>query len=212
MGGGRRGFGGGDSRSTRSRSVARGILAPALSLADIAKGAVDALFGAMAGWRATATHLVQLSHDEARQEAAVILAALQKELRSPPELGDPGSGFGAAPARWMANPTGLQRFYEAAARRLIKGGNRHPLYFEKSSFLSLFRPPRPRGDCSRIRPRRCGGMVLVLNALALLVGDPARSLPPAAAFAACTWPIGSPLSSTPGAPSSRSAPSRCSGS
>lgn len=72
------------------------------------------MFIAMAGWRGVATHLLRLSDEEARQEAAVILQTLQKELRSP-ELVDPGPGFDAA--RWMADPIGLQRIYEG-----LRGG------------------------------------------------------------------------------------------
>jgi uncharacterized membrane protein YccC len=127
----------------------------------ILQSAVDGLFGAMAGWRGVATHLLRLPRDEARQEAGAILQTLQEELRSPPELRDPGSGSGAAPARWMADPTGQQRIYEAAARRLIA---------LPASTPSL----RLLADQTE---KLLAGMAQALNGLALLVADQARTLP-----------------------------------
>jgi uncharacterized membrane protein YccC len=127
----------------------------------ILQRAVYGLFGAMAGWRGVAAHLRRLPRDEARQETGVILQTLQKELRSPPELGDPGSGFGAAPARWMADPIGLQRIYDAAARRLIALPASTPslrlLADETAKLLA--------------------GMAQALSGLALLVADQARTPP-----------------------------------
>jgi uncharacterized membrane protein YccC len=125
----------------------------------ILQRAVDGLFGSMAGWRGVATHLLRLSHDEARQEAGVILQILQKELRSPLELGVSGSGSLAMTARWMADPTGLQRIYEAAAQRLIA---------LPASTPSL----RLLADQAA---KLLAGMAQALNALALLVADPDRA-------------------------------------
>ena len=123
----------------------------------ILQKAVDGLFGAMAGWRGVATHLHRLPHDDARREAGVILQILRKELRSPPELGDPGSGSLAAPARWMADPTGMHRIHEAAARRLIA--------------LPASTPSMRR--LADQTAKLVAGMAQALNALALLVADPA---------------------------------------
>src|SRR5271167_1892512 len=46
--------------------------------------AVDGLFTAMAGWRTVAVHLIQMPHDQARQEASVVLQTVPQELQSAP--------------------------------------------------------------------------------------------------------------------------------
>jgi uncharacterized membrane protein YccC len=73
--------------------------------------AVDGLFAALAGWRAVAVHLAQLSHGTARQEAHAILEAFPEELRS---------------VRWRAPPThsmvdiiSLDRILKATVRALL---------------------------------------------------------------------------------------------
>ena len=73
--------------------------------------AVHGLFRAMDGWRAIATHLRQLPDDADRQAADIILRNIPSELRS---AGEPG-----APARWMADPMGLRRVCDQAARGLL---------------------------------------------------------------------------------------------
>src|SRR6202040_1582204 len=73
--------------------------------------AVDGLLAALAGWRTVASHLVRLSHDQARREAGAGLRAVPQELRSAPVQGEP--------ARWIDDPVGLRRICEAAVRRLV---------------------------------------------------------------------------------------------
>ena len=114
----------------------------------ILQNAVDGLFGALAGWRAVANHVARLPHDEARREAGVILQILPKEVRSPS-------------ARWTADPTGLQRNYEAAARRLIALPASTPslrLLADQTAKLLV-------------------GMAQALNGLALLVSDQTQTPP-----------------------------------
>ena len=112
--------------------------------------AVDGMFTALEGWRAVANHLLRLPHDAARHEAAVIVQSLPQELRSLPEHGEE--------ARWVADPTGLHRICEAAARRLIAlpaGTPSLRLLADKTAEVMA-------------------GMADALNGLALLVADPAR--------------------------------------
>src|SRR2546428_8471060 len=68
--------------------------------------AVDGLFAASAGWRTVASHLLRLSHNQARQEAHAVLQALPQELRLAPVQGEP--------ARWIAGPVRLRQICEAA--------------------------------------------------------------------------------------------------
>ena len=77
----------------------------------VVQRAVDGLFVGLTGWRAVANHLVQLPHDAARQEAAMILQSLPQQLRALPEEGKQ--------ACWFVDPAGLQRNCDAATRRLI---------------------------------------------------------------------------------------------
>ena len=114
----------------------------------ILQNAVEGLFGALAGWRAVANHVARLPHDEARREAGVILQILPKEVRSPS-------------AHWTADPTGLQRNYEAAARRLIALPASTPslrLLADQTAKLLV-------------------GMAQALNGLALLVSDQTQTPP-----------------------------------
>jgi hypothetical protein len=113
--------------------------------------AVDGLFAALAGWRSVANHLVRLPRAESRQEAGIILQILPLELRS----------TNAEPSRWVANPTGLRWLCETTAHRLIELPSRTPslrlLADETAEALA--------------------GMSHAVNGLALLVADPARSVP-----------------------------------
>jgi uncharacterized membrane protein YccC len=114
----------------------------------VLQSAVDGLFAALAGWRAVANHLLRLPHDAARQQAAVIFQSLPQELRS--KQGEP--------ARWIADPSGLHRICEAAARRLIAlpaGTPSLRVLADKTAEVMA-------------------GMADALNALALLGADPAR--------------------------------------
>jgi uncharacterized membrane protein YccC len=119
----------------------------------ILQRAVDGLFDALAGWRVVANHLVRLPHDEARRQATAVLQSLSPELRA---LLEP-----AAPARWMADPIGLHRICEATVRQLIA------LPADTSSLRLL----------QDRTAEMLAGVSDALNGLALLVADPARSLP-----------------------------------
>jgi uncharacterized membrane protein YccC len=115
--------------------------------------AVDGLFAALAGWRGVANHLVRVPHDLARQEAAVIVRGLPRELRSLPEDGDP--------TRWIADPTSLHRICEATMWRLIA------LPVDTPSLRLL------ADKAAEV----LAGMTHALNGLALLVADRARPVP-----------------------------------
>ena len=77
----------------------------------VLQAAVNGLFSAIAGWRIMAVHLAQLPHDQARQGAAAVLQAVPEELLSEPERDEP--------ARWIADPLGLDRVCNAGVRALI---------------------------------------------------------------------------------------------
>jgi len=115
--------------------------------------AVDGLLSALAGWRTVASHLVRVSHDQARQEAGAVLQAVPQELRSASVQGEP--------ARWIDDPVGLRRICEAAVRRLIALPAATPslrlLADQTAEVLA--------------------GISHALNGLALLVDDPARPVP-----------------------------------
>jgi hypothetical protein len=145
------------------------------------------LFTALLGWRAVANHLVRLSEDEARQETARVLESVPRQLQSASENDQA--------QRWIADPIGPHRICAAAIERLIAWPAATPslrlLADQTATVLA--------------------GIMQALNGLALLVADPARSLPHRGSLR-LRVPIGCPLSSMAGALSSRSAPLRCSGS
>src|SRR6266478_9889473 len=115
--------------------------------------AVDGLLAALAGWRAVAVHLVRVSHDQARQEADLVLRTVPQQLRSAPMQGEP--------ARWIDDPVGLRRICEAAVGRLIALPAATPslrlLTDQTAEVLA--------------------GISHALNGLALLLADPARPVP-----------------------------------
>jgi uncharacterized membrane protein YccC len=117
----------------------------------ILEKAVEGLFGALAGWRTVANHLLQMPSEEARQEAGNILQRLPPELRS----------TDSEPSRWMADPTDVHRLCETTARQLIELPSSTPslrlLADETAEVLT--------------------GMSHALNGVALLVADPARHVP-----------------------------------
>jgi len=115
--------------------------------------AVDGLFAAMAGWRTVAVHLVQLPHEQAPQEAGALLQSVPRELGPTPVQGEP--------ARWMADPAGLRRICEAAVRRLVA---------LPASTPSL----RLLADQTA---EVLAGISQALNGMALLVADPAQTVP-----------------------------------
>ena len=115
--------------------------------------AVDGLFAALAGWRAVANHLARITPDRARAEAGLVLDRIPPELREPPKAMDP--------MRWTSNPARLHRTCEAAARRLI-------------DFQAGMPSLRLLADQTA---KALTGIADALNGLALLVSDPAQSLP-----------------------------------
>jgi uncharacterized membrane protein YccC len=115
--------------------------------------AIDGLFTALVGWRAVANHLVRLSDDQARREAAAVLESVPQQLRSAPEHDQP--------AHWMADPIGLHRSCAAATRRLID----QPVETPSLRLLA--------DQTANV----LAGMMHALNGLALLVADPASRVP-----------------------------------
>ena len=85
----------------------------------VLQAAVDGLFAALSSWRAVSVHLRSLSADQAQRGAHAALKRVPEELRSATENGGLGSGSGAGPARGIADPVGLHRICDRAARRLI---------------------------------------------------------------------------------------------
>jgi uncharacterized membrane protein YccC len=114
--------------------------------------AVNGLFDAFASWRVVAVHLAQLPHEEARQGAATVLQAVPKELLSEPEREEP--------ARWIADPVGLDRVCNAGVRALI-------------ALPAGTQPLRLLADQSA---KVLAGVSHALNGLALLVGASARPM------------------------------------
>jgi uncharacterized membrane protein YccC len=115
--------------------------------------AVDGLFTALRGWRAVANHLDELPADESRQEAVAVLENL------PPELGS-ASQPGAS-ERWIGNPVTLHSICGTIVRRLIELPVGTPsLRLLADNMAETF-----------------AGIAHALNGLALLVADPARSIP-----------------------------------
>jgi uncharacterized membrane protein YccC len=115
--------------------------------------AVDGLFTAFASWARVAVHLRSLAADRARQETHAVLQEVPEELRSAPA--HDGS------SRWIADPVGLRRISEAAARRLIA---------LRAGIPSL----RLLADQTA---EVLAGISHALNGLALLVDDPAGPVP-----------------------------------
>ncbi|MBV8401736.1 MAG: FUSC family protein [Acetobacteraceae bacterium] len=115
--------------------------------------AVDGLFVALAAWRAVANHLGRLPVDQAREAGAIILHNLPLELQS--RLKSP------EPARWCADPAHLLLMCEQACRGIAAVPVRTP---------SL----RLLADAAA---GTLAGISHALNGLALLVADPARSVP-----------------------------------
>ena len=117
----------------------------------ILQEAFDGLFAALAAWRTAAYHLEQLSAEEGRADAEIILRRLPSELRSAPV-------DGTAPG-WVAAPCRLGIICDAAVGTLIE--------------LPVSTP-----SLRLIADRTAGalaGISLALNGLALLVSDPARA-------------------------------------
>jgi uncharacterized membrane protein YccC len=115
--------------------------------------AVDGLFTALVGWRAVAYHLVRLSNDQARREAAVVLESVPQQLRSASQHDQL--------ARWIADPIEPDRLCAVASERLTA------LPAETPSLRLL------ADQTARV----LAGMMHALKGLALLVADPASRVP-----------------------------------
>jgi uncharacterized membrane protein YccC len=119
----------------------------------VLQAAVDGLFAALSSWRAVSVHLRALSADQARQGADAVLQGIPEELRSAPEQGQP--------SRWIADPVGLRQICEAAVRQLIGLPASSP-------------SPQLLADQTA---EALAGISHALNGVALLVADPAQSVP-----------------------------------
>jgi uncharacterized membrane protein YccC len=120
------------------------------SHSPVLQTAVNGLFAAIAGWRIMAVHFAQLPNDQARQGAVTVLQAVPKVLLSKPEREEP--------ARWIADPIGLDRACDAGVQALIA------LPADTPSLRLL------ADETAKV----LAGVAHALNGLALLVGDSAR--------------------------------------
>jgi uncharacterized membrane protein YccC len=119
----------------------------------VLQNAVDGLYTALSGWRAVANHVQELPAGETRHEAAVVLECVPPELRSALQPN--------ALERWIGNPVVLHKVCEQTVRRLITLPAETPsmrLVADKTA-------------------ETFAGITHALNGLALLVADPARSIP-----------------------------------
>jgi uncharacterized membrane protein YccC len=116
----------------------------------ILQNALDGLVVALASWRTAAVVLARLPQERARQEASAVLAEVPEPLRARPEED--------VATRWIAGPTRLIRACDGAVRRLVTLPAATP---------SL----RLLADHAA---EALAGISHALNALALLVADPAR--------------------------------------
>jgi uncharacterized membrane protein YccC len=119
----------------------------------VLQAAVDGLLRVLAGWRIVAVHLVQVPHDQAQQEAAIVSQAIPNELRSRFKSEDP--------AGWLGNPVALRRIYDQGVAAL------NALPADTASVRLL------ADQTAEV----LAGVSCALNGLALLVGDFARPVP-----------------------------------
>ena len=115
---------------------------------------MDGLFAALAGWRATSTHLGRLRDSQARGEADAVLQLFPNALRSAPLLGEP--------TRWVEHPASLGVACGEAVREL------RALPTDAPSLRLL------ADQAADI----LGATSQALLTLGLLVNDPARPNPP----------------------------------
>ena len=118
----------------------------------VLQNALDGLVVALASWRTAAVVLAPLPQERAWQEASAVLAEVPEPLRARPEEDEA--------TRWIAGPTRLLRACDEAVRRLVTLPAATP---------SL----RLLADHAA---EALAGISHALNALALLVADPARSV------------------------------------
>jgi uncharacterized membrane protein YccC len=76
------------------------------------QAAVDGLFAATSSWRAVATNLELMPHEQGRREANVILQTLPRDLRSEPTQGDA--------ATWAAEPSRIRLACRTGVRALLR--------------------------------------------------------------------------------------------
>jgi uncharacterized membrane protein YccC len=114
---------------------------------------VGGLLKALAGWRIVAVHLAQLTHDRARELAAIVSQAAPNELRFEFESGHQ--------AGWLGNPVALRGIYEQGTAAL----NALPADTPSLRLLA--------DQTAEV----LAGVACALNGLALLVGDFARPVP-----------------------------------
>ena len=126
---------------------------------SVLQRAVDALFTALAGWRAVSEHLAALPATEARRQAATILENLPEDLQS-------AASQGGMAAR-LATPAVLYRVCQTARRRLTA------LPAETPSLQLL-------ADKSA---KAFTGVSQALNGVAFLVADPAGPALPGGRYA-----------------------------
>jgi uncharacterized membrane protein YccC len=120
--------------------------------------AMFGLFGALDGWRGVAAHLGRLPEATRRKGARIILRSLPAELRSIPEVG--------SPVLLIADPLTLHRVCAEAVRTLIA------LPADTPSLRLL------ADETAKL----LGGMLHVLDGLALLVDAPQHPSPGARGF------------------------------
>jgi uncharacterized membrane protein YccC len=123
----------------------------------ILQNAVDGLLAALAAWRAASVLLARSPEQRARQEAGAVLRQVPEPLRARPAPD--------AATRWIADATGLLQACDAAVRRLVAMPAGTPS-------LRLLADQTAEASA---------GISHALNALALLVLDPARPAPRARA-------------------------------
>jgi uncharacterized membrane protein YccC len=119
----------------------------------VLQAAVNGLLKALAGWRIIAIHLVQVPHDPAQRQAAIVSQAVPNELRPGFESGDL--------VGWLTNPVGLRRIYDQGVAAL----NTLPADTPSLRLLA--------DQTAEV----LAGVSCALNGLALLVGDLARPVP-----------------------------------
>jgi uncharacterized membrane protein YccC len=118
------------------------------------QGAIDGLFYALAAWRSAVVRLSHLPKDVARQEANAILRGIPPELQSAARAGQTTT--------WTGNPSGKRSECDAAARALRALPTGSPsLQLLAAHAANLL-----------------AGFAAVLDGLALLVADPARTRSP----------------------------------
>ena len=115
------------------------------------QAAVDGLFGALAAWRGVVARLGRSEPAAAKAEAEAILRTMGPELHSARLPGE--AGF------WMTDPVGLQHHYGSAVRGLVAAPANTP----------------SRRLLSDQTANVLAGLMAVLEAMAMLVGDPARA-------------------------------------